>query len=190
MIIQYITFLKFDSLDRVQQSILLIIYHIMKRVVLTVVPKSTGLIGHKTERTNLPFFHVPQRCQKNLKEPKIIVFDLLNGLRRGDYITPYYVRLKVFKLADLRWIQIVLLLYSFLESGLPEYSNANVEVLSQLSSRDTYFRSSLMRIPHHTTVIFNKYFTATSCRLWNSLPSQLKPSKSVLGLHRHQSVYT
>lgn len=38
--------------------------------------KVQAFIGHKTERTKPLFFHAPQSCQKNLKEPKIIAFDL------------------------------------------------------------------------------------------------------------------
>lgn len=44
----------------------------------------------------------------------------------------------------------------------------------QQSLRDNRSGSSLMRIPHHRTLIFSKSFTVTDCPLWNSLPSHLK----------------
>ena len=96
------------------------------------------------------------------------------NLRRDAHVTPYFNQLSLLKLNNLRHYHILQLLYSILESHTPAYLSERFTFLSNISERNTRRGSSTLAIPKHRTMIFNKSFTVTSCRLWNSLPDHLK----------------
>lgn len=95
-------------------------------------------------------------------------------LRWDERITIYYVRSRTLKLLDERSIKILSLLYSIRQNDCPKYFSDTFEVVLQRSARDTRFGATVLRIPNHNSVIFDKSFTVTACRLWNSLPTNLQ----------------
>ena len=96
------------------------------------------------------------------------------NLRRDDHVTPYFSQLSVLKLNRLREYHILCILFSILESHIPTYLSERFTFLSDISERNTRHGSSTLIIPTHRTVIYNKSFTVTASRLWNSLPDNLK----------------
>ena len=96
------------------------------------------------------------------------------NLRCDDHVTPYFNQLSVLKLKYLREFHILRLLYSVLETHTPSYLSERFSFLSSISERNTRNGSSTLVIPAHRTTIFNKSFTVTASRLWNSLPDHLK----------------
>ncbi len=99
---------------------------------------------------------------------------LVYDLRWADHITGYYVRSKILKLSDERSIKLLTLLYSIKHHDCPRYFSSTFEAVSQQSVRSTRSGSSVLRIPNHSSASFDKSFTVTACRLWNSLPANIK----------------
>lgn len=99
-------------------------------------------------------------------------------LRWDDRITTYYVRSKTLKLADERSVKVLSLLHSIRVNDCPKYLSNTFESVSQQSVRDTRSGSSVLRIPNHISASYDKSFTVTACRLWNSLPVDITSIQS------------
>jgi hypothetical protein len=98
----------------------------------------------------------------------------LFNLQRDDRVTPYYIQASLLKLSDLRQIRIIQITHSVINNGVPNYLAAIFEFLGERGVRNTRSGSSTLRIPRHKTTIFNKSFVVTACRLWNSLPTEIR----------------
>jgi hypothetical protein len=96
------------------------------------------------------------------------------NLRRDEHISAYYNSTGILKLEELRKLHILRLVYKVLNKKSPKYIYDKFVFSSQISQRSTRSSSSLLIIPQHRTVIFNKSFTVTAARLWNQLPDDLK----------------
>jgi len=101
----------------------------------------------------------------------------LFDLRWRDHVTPYFIQSSILKLADLRSIRILVLVYSILKTGLPIYLSENFQLL-QGAGAGTRTGSFNLRIPIHRTTLYNKSFTVNACRLWNDLPKRIKQIES------------
>lgn len=95
-------------------------------------------------------------------------------LNRDDHVTPYFERLSVSKLNDLRIFHILMLLFNILKYKRPSYLAAQFTFAVEHSGRGTRHGSSLLVVPRHRTVMYNKSFHVVACRLWNLLPSSVK----------------
>jgi len=87
---------------------------------------------------------------------------------------PYFNQLSVLKLNILREYHMLCLLFSIIKTRSPSYLSENFNFLSNISERVTRQGSSTIAIPIHRTAIYNKSFTVSVSRLWNSLPNHLK----------------
>ena len=96
------------------------------------------------------------------------------NLRWDDHVTPYFNQLSVLKLNILREYHTLCHLFSIIKTRSPSYLSENFNFLSNISERVTRQGSSTIAIPIHRTAIYNKSFTVSVSRLWNSLPNHLK----------------
>lgn len=96
------------------------------------------------------------------------------NLRRYDHVTPYFHQLGLMKLNNLREYHTLSLLHAIIKSKSPEYLSEVFKLMSEINSYATRRGNSLLTIPRHRTATFNKSFTVTACRLWNSLPDSIK----------------
>jgi len=96
------------------------------------------------------------------------------NIRRDEHITPFFRQLSLLKLAEKRKLKILSFLYNLLQTKTPSYLSSKFTFNSSISARDTRRGSTLLSIPLHRTTIFNKSFTVTASRLWNSLPSGIQ----------------
>jgi len=98
----------------------------------------------------------------------------LYNLHRDDRVTPYYIHSSILKLSYQRQMRIIKITHSIVNLGIPNYLSEHFEFLRERGARSTRSGSLTLRIPRHRTTVFNKSFTVTACRLWNSLPHQIK----------------
>jgi len=96
------------------------------------------------------------------------------NLRRHDHVTPYFCQLSALKLDALRKYHILVLLHSIITFKTPRYLSERFVFSSSISGRATRRGSSLLIVPSHHSLFFNKSFTVSACRLWNNLPDGLK----------------
>lgn len=96
------------------------------------------------------------------------------NLRRDEHITPYLQQLSLLKLEQLRKYHTLTLLHALLQKSSPTYLFENFIFLSQINSHVTRRGGLSLSIPPHKTIAFNKSFIVTACRLWNSLPDNIK----------------
>jgi hypothetical protein len=96
------------------------------------------------------------------------------NLKRRDHVTPFYNQLSILKLKELRKYRILMLLHAIITNNSPVYLSERFVFISQISSRITRLGSSLLSIPIHRTVAYNKSFTISACRYWNDLPCHIK----------------
>jgi len=98
----------------------------------------------------------------------------LFNLRYTDHVTPSFNQLSLLKLRELREYHILTLLRAVINSNSPRYLSERFNFISDISERDTRHGSSLLAIPRHRTTLYNKSYTVTVCRLWNSLPNDIQ----------------
>jgi hypothetical protein len=96
------------------------------------------------------------------------------NLKRSDHVTPYFNQLSILKLKELRKYRILMLLHAIINDSSPVYLSERFVFISQISSRSTRRGNSLLSIPIHRTVTYNKSFTVSACRYWNKLPDYIK----------------
>ena len=113
-----------------------------------------------------------------LQKSQIYCFRFVFDLKRDDHITPYFIRSNILKLPDLKHVKILTILFSMLKSGEPKYFSETFEFVSQAGVRNTRSGSSLLRMPQHRSAVYDKSFTVTACRLWNSLSDEIKSIQS------------
>lgn len=73
------------------------------------------------------------------------------------------------KLRDQRTLKILGLVHSLLYFSARNYFEDSCKFESHGSAINTRFGSSLFRMPHRRTAVYDHSFTVTGCRLWNSL---------------------
>ena len=95
-------------------------------------------------------------------------------VRRDEHITPYYIQSHTLKLTHLRTIKLLTILHTIMNTKFPQYFTTRFEFVSGRSAANTRSGSSIHRIPHHRTSIYNNSFVVSACRLWNSLPESIK----------------
>jgi hypothetical protein len=96
------------------------------------------------------------------------------GLDRDAHISPYYTQMGMLRLRDTRTHHVLMLLHKILSTKVPEYLSVKFQFLGDLNGRDTRHGASLLNIPIHRTVTYNRSFCVTACRLWNSLPAAVR----------------
>jgi hypothetical protein len=96
------------------------------------------------------------------------------GLRRFDHVSEYFDLLSLMKLKSLREFHTLRLLHSILNFNIPKYLSDNFSFMSDISTHVTRRGSHLLTIPIHRSTLFNKSFTVSASRLWNSLPDTIK----------------
>lgn len=95
-------------------------------------------------------------------------------LKRDDHVSPYYKQLFLLKLYEFRSFHILTMLHAVLQTRVPTYLANKFVFASDISTKSTRKGSTMLIIPKHRTVMYNKSFTVMACRLWNSLPDSLK----------------
>jgi hypothetical protein len=96
------------------------------------------------------------------------------NLRWDDHISSYYHSASILNLENRRKFNILKLLHKTLYNKSPVYLLNRFSFSSQISNRSTRNSSSMLVIPRHRTVMFNKSFTVSAARYWNSLPDEIK----------------
>ena len=102
------------------------------------------------------------------------------NLKRYDHLSQYFQKLSWLQLKKRRQLHRLTQVFKTTSSGLPSYISRRLLPLS--SSHPRYTRSSitnLLFIPLHKSQFFDKSFTVAAAREWNSLPPDLKTSRSV-----------
>jgi len=136
---------------------------------------------HLVRSLVFPYFHY---CSAVINDMTGVLADKLQrsqnycmrfvyDVRRDEHITPFYIQSNTLKLTDMRTIKLLTILHTIMQTKFPEYFSDTFEFNSGRSAANTRSGSSVFRIPHHRTTTFNKSFTVTACRLWNSLPASL-----------------
>jgi hypothetical protein len=100
------------------------------------------------------------------------------NLRRDDHISGYFQQASVLRLENSRKLHMLTLLHKILMNKVPAYMFSKFTFSSQVSNRHTRNSTSMLIIPLHRTVMYNKSFTVTAARLWNSLPDEIKTIES------------
>lgn len=100
----------------------------------------------------------------------------LFNLRRDDRVSAAYEQLGWLRLNETRKLHNLNLTFKIIRSGIPEYLSQSFVFLSQISGRTSRINASTLAIPRHSTVMYNRSFCVSSCRLWNALPEQLRTS--------------
>lgn len=97
-------------------------------------------------------------------------------LRRVDHVSDNFKQISVFKFNN----KIIILLYfenAILLFGLHFCLIERFVLSSNVNSKDIRTESSLLFIPKHTTVMFNRKFTVTTFKLWISLLNNIQIMK-------------
>jgi hypothetical protein len=100
------------------------------------------------------------------------------NLRRDEHISSYYQQTSILRLENSRKLHMLRLLFKTLKNKAPAYIFRKFTFSSQISSRNTRNSNSMLIIPLHRTVMYNKSFAVTAARLWNSLPDEFKTMES------------
>jgi hypothetical protein len=98
------------------------------------------------------------------------IFDL----QRDEHITPYFQRLNIMRLHESVCLHTLTFLFKLLETDTPSYLAEDFRFMSDIGRGGTRHGSRLLAVPVHRTVMFNKSFLVTACRLWNSLPVEVR----------------
>lgn len=96
------------------------------------------------------------------------------NLKYDDHISQYYIQNSILKLADLRLLKILSILFLVLNDGNPKYLAQNFQYNSKIGAKETRSASSILRIPLHRTSFYTNSFSVTACREWNKLSPNLK----------------
>ncbi|KAG8241797.1 hypothetical protein J6590_108726 [Homalodisca vitripennis] len=96
------------------------------------------------------------------------------NLRRYEHVTPFFKQLSLLKLQQLRQLHILSTLHSVIKNKSPVYLSEHFKFISDISERPTRRGSTLLSIPVHRSNFFSKSFTVQACRLWNSLPDDIR----------------
>lgn len=96
------------------------------------------------------------------------------GLEWDQHISPYYEQLGLLRLHKTRAYHILMLLHKVLMTETPQYLKSKFQYNDEINRRATRHGSTTLRIPHHRTVVYNKSFCVTACRLWNRLPVRVR----------------
>ena len=102
------------------------------------------------------------------------------GLRRDDHISSYYRSASLLKLDDQRKLDTLKLLHKILHNKSPGYLFNRFTFSSQISHRSTRNGAIMLVVPRHRTVMFNKSFSVSAARYWNSLPVECRMLNDVV----------
>lgn len=96
------------------------------------------------------------------------------NLRRDDHVSPLFKQLGMLKLKQFREYHILVLVFNILNTRSPEYLSERFKFISEISTRNTRQGASLLSVPIHYTTLYSNSFTISACRLWNSLPDNIR----------------
>jgi hypothetical protein len=102
-------------------------------------------------------------------------------LRKYDHVSPYYRKLKWQKLDVLRRFHMSCMVYKSISiPSFPSYMKNNFVSLSESHGRSTRSKDSLvLKLPKFNLNAFKLSFVCSAIRLWNSLHSFIRASKSL-----------
>lgn len=96
------------------------------------------------------------------------------NLKRNDHVTPFYQELAILKLKVLRQYHILMVLHDVLHKHSPQYLYDRFAFISNNGAHNTRHGSNLLIMPAHRSSFYNKSFTVSAIRLWNSLPASIR----------------
>jgi len=111
--------------------------------------------------------------------------DLYPGLRRRDHIRPTLLRLHWLPVQQLVLFKIAVLVYQCLNGLAPSYLADNCQLVSDVRPR--WLRSSdsmTCAVRRTRTTYGDRCFAVAGPRVWNSLPTELRQSDSLIQFKR------
>lgn len=88
--------------------------------------------------------------------------------RRDVHITPYYLQLGWLKLYERRQLAVAILTCKILKTMNPSYLYCMFKPMGAVHNRDNRYTKTTLQIPIHRTTRFNKSFSCTASRIFNT----------------------
>ena len=147
----------------------------------------------------LPILDYADICYLDLREEQLnkleriqnVCIRFIFGLRKFDHISVFRKKLKWLPIRLRRNTHILHLLYCILFNPIsPPYLKERFEFLGETHSRTLRSERNLtLKIPAHTSSFYSSSFTVTACRLWNSLPLDVRNAKSFFTFKRRLKLH-
>lgn len=100
------------------------------------------------------------------------------SLRKYDHISEYFLQSKWFSIKERFEIQLLKCIYKVVKLEEPSYLFGKLTTGSSVHDRLTRHRG-LFCVPRHSTSVFQRSFTYTATRLYNSLPPGIKEAPTL-----------
>lgn len=110
------------------------------------------------------------------------------SLRKFDHISPCFVNSKWFNLSERYFIHIACLVFKISQTEQPQYLFQKLRKGSSVHQRITRHRD-LYQVPRHSTAIFQRSFTYTAIKTYNSLPEYIKCCSSITSFKNHLKMH-
>ena len=102
---------------------------------------------------------------------------------RHAHITPYYAQLGWLRASQRRLCVLGRFIFKLFTTSQPQYIISMFTFRSSIHNRVLRGDGRLIHIPTHRTEIAQRSFVVGSARLWNTLPSHIRKSRSLSSFH-------